>query len=95
MEQGLKNFNKAISKKDNFIADSMDELQEIVNAKQLLPEKLLNVLFGDMDKEIEIEMEQRKKDKQAKKLNDEIIQEVTESQENKIEVDTAPKVVDI
>ena len=79
MEQGLKNFNKAISKKDNFIADSMDELQEIVNAKQLLPEKLLNVLFGDMDKEIEIEMEQRKKDKQAKKQNDEIIQEVTES----------------
>jgi len=33
MEQGLKNFNKALNKKDNFIADNMDELEELVNSK--------------------------------------------------------------
>ena len=57
MEQGLKNFNKALSKKDNFIADNMDELEEIVNAKKLLPDELIIQLFGDLDAEIAIEME--------------------------------------
>lgn len=33
MEKGLQNFNKALSNKDNFIADNMDELEEIVNSK--------------------------------------------------------------
>jgi len=33
MEQGLKNFNKALSKKGNFIADNMDDLEDIVNSK--------------------------------------------------------------
>jgi len=56
MEQGLKNFNKALSKKDNFIADNMDELEEIVNSKKLMSEDLILRLFGDLDKEIEIEM---------------------------------------
>lgn len=57
MEQGLKNFNKALSKKDNFIADNMDELEEIVNAQKLLPDELVTQLFGDLDAEIAIEME--------------------------------------
>ena len=57
IEQGLKNFNRALNKKDNFIADNMDELEELVNSKQLLPDELITRFFGDLDKEIESEMQ--------------------------------------
>ena len=57
MEQGLRNFNKALNKKDNFIADNMDELEELVNSKQLLPDELITRFFGDLDAEIEGEMQ--------------------------------------
>jgi hypothetical protein len=58
--------------KDNFIAENMDELEEIVNSKQSIPEELITTMFGDLDKEIELEMEQRKKDKAQKKIDDQI-----------------------
>ena len=33
MDQAYKNFNKAMAKKDNFIAENMDELEGVVNSK--------------------------------------------------------------
>lgn len=33
MDEAFQNFNKAMAKKDNFIAENMDELEDVVNSK--------------------------------------------------------------
>ena len=53
MDQMFKDFNKALTSKDNFIAQNMDILEDVVDKKTLLNDETRLILCGDLDKEIE------------------------------------------
>lgn len=63
MDQMFRDFNEALISKDNFIARNMDILEDVVDKKSLLSDETRFILCGDLDKEIEEQMQREKKEK--------------------------------
>ena len=70
MDEIFKDFNMAMQSKDNFISQQMQILERVIDKSSIIKsESLRELLFGDLDQEIEKDMKKEaKKEKKAEKM---------------------------